>query len=128
MRQKFSTISLYKILEEITSLPDLQSTIAYYDKHFSKFDIFYIFTRQNPDLDTGTGLQIYFSIFKKEKVHRISFASTTRVFSTLLDFTDFTSVLFDPLYMSLDDFIVYLAGHYPKLRECLDALDQLEYE
>lgn len=128
MRQKFSSISIYKILEEITSLPDLQNTIAYFDKQYSKFDIFYIFTRHNPDMDTGTRLQIYFSIFKKEKVHRISFASTTRVFSTLLDFTDFTSILFDPLYISLDDFIVYLAGHYPKLRECLDVLAQLEYE
>lgn len=128
MRQKYSSISLYKILEEITSLPDLQNTIAYYDKQYSKFDIFYIFTRQNPDVDTGTGLKIYFSIFKKEKVHRISFASTTRVFSTLLDFTDFTSVLFDPRYMTLKDFIIYLKGHYTKLQECFEQLDILEYQ
>lgn len=128
MRNKFCTISLYKIMEELTVLPDLQSTVPYYDKDFSKFDIFYTFTRQNPDMETGTSLQIYFSIFKKEKVHRISFASTTRVFSTLLDFTDFTSVLFDPRYMTLKDFIIYLKGHYTKLQECFETLDQLEYQ
>lgn len=128
MRPKYSSISLYKILEEIASLPDLQSTIPYYDKRYSKFDIFYTFTRQNPDLDTGSGLMIYFSIFKKEKVHRISFASTIRVFSTLLDFTDFTSVLFDPRFQSLNDFIIFLNGHYPKLQECIFELERLEYE